>query len=174
MIGRRSSNGRTPLDSDAEIARLKADIAQAERSGPPLAERLADALAALEQCENYFRQAGFTVTGLSPDADASNFRASTIGALMVAARDVIVANEEARVRSLFEADPRLALSIADRDARLTALRLALRKALAARELAWRERETKGESIDRTDADAEMFLRIDRDLVSISQGEEVAA
>jgi len=44
------------------------------------------------------------------DEIAYHWRPTSIGALMVAGREAVIAGEEERVHNVFEADPRLALT----------------------------------------------------------------
>jgi hypothetical protein len=164
---------RRDTDLDSEIANMRQEIGQVEGAGPTFAERFHEVQTDLERAEDHYRRHGFTIIGFSPGEQIHYFRQSVIGSLMVTSRDKLLTAEQERITREIEADPRLKLSTSERDERLRALREELRRAYAQRELGWRAKEAAGETVDRGDPDAEMFLRLDADLKQIAEGREAA-
>lgn len=168
----RTGNGGD--DISAEIEQVTAAIARTEAAGAPLPDRIAAMNAAFDDDLTYFRERGFAATGYRPGEREFYQMKALRGALVATSGAVLRKIEQTRIERAFEAAGGFGIDEATRQDRLIKLRAKLRQLQAQREIAWREKEAAGETIERTGFDPEAFLRLDQDLQAIASGQEAAA
>jgi hypothetical protein len=153
----------SPADLTRRISAVEHEIAAIEHGGPPLAEVLVNSERELLRARDHFVKHGFAPVGAAPSERAHYNSLAMRGALMLIGGEAILASERQRLEALggVSYDPE----------RLRRLRVELRRLEAVRELDWRQREERGEVIDRSGRfSPEAFLSTADDLQHLADGQ----